>query len=128
MREELAKRAGLRGLFRCRVGRFGKRKAYKGPPIETVLVRNVRDGRGDEVTDHLWFDVGKQMRELNLHPGDEIEFEARVATYEKGYKGRRQDDDLPQPQRDYELKFPRKFRKLNGEQPNKSLPLFEENA
>lgn len=37
------------------------------------------------VTDHIWFTVGKTLKELNLKEGDEIEFNARISSYRKGY-------------------------------------------
>jgi hypothetical protein len=36
-------------------------------------------------TDHIWFTVGKTIKELNLTIGEKIQFVARVTTYIKGY-------------------------------------------
>src|SRR5579864_7616323 len=120
MREELKRRVGKRGSFSARVERYGKRTSY-GYEKETILVCDVRDEQGAEVTDHLWFTVGKQIKEMNLQPGEKIFFFARVAPYKKGYRGRREDDDLPLPCTDYCLKFPNQFRR-ESDQPEEFKP------
>jgi hypothetical protein len=126
MREELKAREGKRGKFFGTVARFGSKPAYKGPPIVTMLLRDVRDEHGTRVTDHLWFVVRKQLIELNPQPGDKLEFDARVKSYAKGYRGRREDDDLPPPSVDYKLSHGTHFRKV-GSMPAElvGLPLFE---
>jgi hypothetical protein len=71
--------------------------------------------------------VRKQLKELNLKPGDKIEFEARVAEYVKGYQGnRRYVDDRPPVTVDYKLSHGTKFRKV-GSMPVDviGLPLFQ---
>lgn len=126
MREELKSREGKRGKFSGTVARFGQKAAYKGAPIVTVLLRDVRDEQGTQVTDHLWFTVRKQLRELGLAPGDKVEFMARVMPYLKGYRGRREDDDLPAPGIDYGLRNPTQIKKV-GSMPAElvGLPLFQ---
>jgi hypothetical protein len=126
MRQELKAREGKRGRFSGTVARFGQKPAYKGPPIVTMLLRDVRDEQGTQVTDHLWFTVRKQLKELNAQPGDKIEFEARVRPYRKGYRGRREDEDLPSPSFDYGLSHGTRFKKV-GSMPAElvGLPLFE---
>jgi hypothetical protein len=138
MRAELQKRDGLRGRFSATFVRFGAKKAYKGPPIKTALFRDVRDEAGNQVTDHVWMVVGKQLEELALAEGDRIQFEARVASYVKGYRGRREDDDLPTQALDYKLSRPTHLRKLylagaesstnRVESCIAALPLFESEA
>jgi hypothetical protein len=126
MREELKAREGKRGKFSGTVARFGQKPAYKGPPIVTMLLRNVCDEQGTQVTDHLWFVVRKQLKELNAQPGDKIEFTARVKPYVKGYRGRRESEDLPSPSVDYKLSHGTQFNKV-GSMPAElvGLPLFE---
>jgi hypothetical protein len=129
VRTKLAEIDGKRGLFTGTLARFGQKKAYKGPPIKTALLRDVKNARGEHMTDHLWFKVGLQMERLNLQPGDEISFEARVTPYIKGYRGRRDDDDLPPLEKDYRLSFPRNFKKLSSTsaaKPQAALPLFDQ--
>lgn len=126
MREVLQEREGKRGRFSGTVKRFGKKPAYKGPDLITLLLVDVRDEADNEVTDHLWFVVRKQLKELNLQPGDKIEFTARVKSYIKGYRGRREDFDLPPMSRDYKLSHGTQFKKV-GSIPIDvvGLPLFQ---
>ena len=125
MREELQQRNGKRGRFSGTVKRFGSKPAYRGPNLVTLLLVDVRDEAGNEVTDHLWFVVRKQLKELNLQPGDRIEFTARVVEYVKGYKGRRELDDAPPVSVDYKLSHGTQFKKV-GSMPADvvGLPLF----
>jgi hypothetical protein len=125
-REVLGQREGKRGRFTATVKRFGSKPAYKGPPIVTLLLVDVRDEAGTQVTDHLWFTVRKQLKELDAQPGDQIEFTARVTPYVKGYRGRREDFDLPPVSMDYRLSHPTQFKKV-GSMPVDvvGLPLFQ---
>ncbi len=103
-RQELQKRDGLR--FRCRatVARFGTKSAFKGPPVSTILLRDVVNAdTGAVLTDHLWFTCGKWS--AGLVAGDIFEFEARAAGYVKGYQGRREVYDAP-ISRDWKLQRP----------------------
>lgn len=126
MREELQSREGKRGRFSGTVKRFGSKPAYRGPALATLLLVDVRDEAGNEVTDHLWFVVRKQLKELNLQPGDKIEFTARVKPYAKGYRGRRDLDDAAPVSVDYKLSHGTQFRKV-GSMPADvvGLPLFQ---
>lgn len=123
-RVDLGKRAGNR--FRCRatVERFGTKRAYKGPPIPTILLRDVSDVRlGTALTDHLWFTQGKWSERLS--PGDTFEFDGRVGPYTKGYRGRRDDDDMPPISRDWRLERPTKVTIVSHEKTVVGeLPLF----
>jgi hypothetical protein len=111
VREELAKRDGLRGRFFATFVRFGTKTAYRGAPIKTCLLRDVKDEAGTIVTDHLWMVCGIQLERLEMKPGDIIYFMARVSVYTKGYRGRREDDDLPPLEQDYRLSFPTNMQK-----------------
>jgi hypothetical protein len=126
VREKLKEREGKRGRFTGTVKLFGKKPAYKGPALDTLLLVDVRDEAGTEVTDHLWFVVRKQLKELNLQTGDKIEFTARVKPYVKGYRGRRDDYDLPPVSVDYKLSHGTQFKKV-GSMPVDvvRLPLFQ---
>jgi hypothetical protein len=125
MREALQEREGKRGRFTGTVKRFGKKPAYRGPDLDTLLLVDVRDEAGTEVTDHLWFVVRKQLKELNLQPGDKIEFAARVKPYLKGYRGTR-DDDAPLVSVDYKLSNGTQFKKVGSIPVDVvGLPLFQ---
>jgi len=102
---------GLNGQrFRCKatVGKFGTKLGYKGKSLPTIMLKNVIDPKTETLlTDHLWFTMGKWADELQV--GDTIEFDARVAEYEKG-EGRR-DDNHP-IKIDYRLERPTKIVKI----------------
>lgn len=85
-----------RKRYRATVGRMGiKRNSFKGFPERTILFNNLIEiTTSEEVTDHLWFTVGKQLKKLNLKAGDEISFNARVGIYKKGYKHKEKDYKL----------------------------------
>ena len=106
MREELKKINGKRLRFTAVVERFGQKSAFRGNPIPTVLLKEVRIvGTDDIVTDHLWFTKGKSWDDTFV--GGVVEFDARVGVYEKGYKGYRDDVDNP-VHSDYRLERPTK--------------------
>ncbi len=69
-----------------------------------ALLLDVTDARGNEMCDHLWLNLTKQIEALRLRPGDRIEFDARVRPYVKGYYDNRR--------RDYRLSHPTNFMKL----------------
>jgi hypothetical protein len=105
-RQELQKRDGTR--FRCRavVERFGTKAAFRGPPVPTILLRDVVDAdTGTLLTHHLWFTPGKWS--VGLAGGDIFEFEAHAADDIKGYEGRREVYDAP-VSRDWKLQRPTK--------------------
>lgn len=88
MRDELKNLGSeTRYRYRATVGRMGiKSNKYKGFPERTILLKDLIEQTSKKiVTDHIWFTVGKNLRELNLKEGDEIEFNARISSYRKGY-------------------------------------------
>jgi len=115
MREELAKLHGKRRRFQGVFVRFGQKSGYKYP-LTTILLKDVVDvASGKLVTDHLWFTMGKQFEALELKEGDVVHFNARVTEYEKGYRGRQDEDDYDYKpvQIDYRLSFPTQFMKVS---------------
>lgn len=112
MREDFQKSAGQRGDFTATFERFGKKAGFKGYPVMTLLFKDVRDKSGKVSTEHIWFTMGKQFKELNLKPGDKIAFVARIVPYEKGYKGYHDTFAAPLVELDYKLAFPTNVRKL----------------
>jgi len=112
MREELAKIYGTRRSFQAVFDKFGVRSGYK-TPLTTILVLDVVDMTTKRiVTDHLWFTMGKRFAVLDLKPGDIIRFKARVTSYEKGYRGHREEYETGVGI-DYRLSFPTDVVKLN---------------
>jgi len=94
--------------------RFGEKKAYKGhKPDITVLLSNVKDEKGQVLTDHLWMSYTKGFESCDLKKYDIVQFDARVAVYEKGYKGHREWDEwqaLHPVSTDYKLSHPTKVK------------------
>lgn len=112
MRTELKKiGADERHTYTGEFVRFGEKKPYKGHiPDVTVLLANIKDLDGNIVTDHLWFNLTKSFQKCDLKEHDIVQFDARVAEYEKGYKGYRDWDDyyFPPVSVDYKLSHPTK--------------------
>ena len=97
MRTELQKIGKeTRNRYKGTVERMGiKSNRFKKFPERTMLLKNVVDvSTGKEVTDHLWFTVGKTLSNLNLRAEDEISFNARVGSYRKGHRRKYKDFKL----------------------------------
>lgn len=106
MREVLHFLEGKRLKFQGVVKRIGTRSSFKGPDLETILVKNITLADRDTVIcDHVWLTKRKRLAEVKA--GDIIQFEARVGKYLKGYKGHRFDVYKP-TQIDYRLDRPSK--------------------
>lgn len=107
MRAKLQARDGQRFRVRAFVDRSGLKNAWLGGFEETWLLRNLIDVKtGEVLDDHLWIMAGKWS--MGISAGDTIEFNARVASYRKGYRGHRMDVDGPPPATDYHLTRPTK--------------------
>ncbi|MBN9385342.1 MAG: hypothetical protein J0H74_31585 [Chitinophagaceae bacterium] len=105
MRQELKKIDEQRELFRGGFKKYGLKSGYKGHSMETVLLVDIRDGNGNLICDHLWFNMTKGFEQLGaLREGDMIQFEARVKKYRKGYVNQRAGID--QSKFDYKLSHP----------------------
>lgn len=76
-------------------------KCYGEHYHPTLLLKDIRDATHQIVTDHLWFNYTLGFLRLGeLLKGDEVNFMARVATYEKGlWMQRQQDVHLCRPTR-----------------------------
>ena len=99
-----------RHTFTGEFERFGEKPAYKGPiPIKTVLLVNVKDEKGNVVTDHIWFTCTKGFEACNLQERDIVQFDARVGTYMKGYAGYRDIEFYKPLELDYKLTYPTKI-------------------
>jgi len=105
LKELMGNKIKVYGIF----DRFGT-KTYKHHETRTLVLQDVRDHRGNMLTDHLWFYCGKKFDKLKLKHGDQVRFEATVDSYSKGY-GEYQ-------QIDYTLKYPCKVTKMHS-------PLFQ---
>lgn len=113
MRSLLAPLEGRRRKFRGTFVRYGQKAGYKGT-LTTILLTTIEDVASHKiVTDHLWFTMGKRFKLLELKHDDLVEFDARVTTYYKGYRGNR-DEEMHPIELDYRLSFPTKLKKANG--------------
>jgi len=106
VRKELKNIEGARQRFVATFVRYGKKAVYKGHQRTTLLFENIRDKNGKAYCDHIWFTTNKQFESMNLAEGDNISFDARVKPYIKGYRGQREDYDLPPVSKDYKLSHP----------------------
>ena len=111
-RTSLAPLKETRGRFRGCVERYG---AKRGTPDATILLKDVIDvASGNVVADHVWLDVGDQIRRLRSRQGDHLEFDATVTGYTKGYFGHR-DETFKPPSRDWRLSYHRSFKLLDSD-------------
>ena len=107
MRQELSKKLDKRLTFFAEVDRYGTKTNYKGYPEKTICFRNVTFADGRKATDHIWFTMGKRLASLGeMEEGDKVTFEARVATYRKGYF--KEGITI-----DYKLSNPTKLKRIN---------------
>lgn len=109
LRQTLKALNTVRATFTGTFVRVGSKSGFKGP-LPTVLLAEIRDTQGRIVTDHLWFNLTKGFAALHLHEGDQVMFDARVRSYEKGYKGHRTDCPI---RTDYHLSYPTRLRKVD---------------
>jgi len=108
MREKLQAIEDDRDLFSGVFERYGSKGQYKGHPLKTVLLLDIKDAHGNHMTDHSWFNLTKGFESLGpLNQGDQIGFRARVKEYVKGSarRGRK-------IQTDYRLSHPSKVHLL----------------
>ncbi len=55
MRELLKNLDGRRITVTAKVERFGSKTAFKGPPLKTILLTDLRGTANEVLADHLWF-------------------------------------------------------------------------
>lgn len=104
-----------RNTFTGTFVRFGYKNGWKGP-IETLLLKDIRQLNGEIVAEHLWFTKTKGFANLDLKEGDILKFNARVSVYEKGYKGYDFMKQLENPvSKDYKLSYPTKIEIISRE-------------
>lgn len=112
-----------RGTYVGVVSRLGYKTGYNGHGKPTFLIINLTDINGNLVADHLWINYTKQFQSLGiLATGDEVQFNARVSSYLKGYQGTDSTIRKKHPiQYDYKLEYPSKVRLLTKRKPQ-SVP------
>jgi hypothetical protein len=86
MRKVLAKEEGSRKKFYATFSRLGKKVNYQGYREDTILLTKIIDAETHQImADHVWFSYTKGFEKIELTEGVDIEFEARVKAYSKGY-------------------------------------------
>lgn len=130
MREKLQQLAGKRATFRATFRRFGRKtKQVPGPhgwyskEFITVLLVDITDTRGNEICDHLWFNLTKGFARVGLIEGEKVQFDARANEYWKGYMGDR--EEFSGQEKDYCLRFPTNIRRV-VQYSQSDLPLFKQ--
>lgn len=118
MRKELEKIENYRGIFTGTFVRYGLKRGWNGIAKETILLLDIKDDKGNILSDHLWFNLTKGFSALDLKVNDRVQFEARVTKYLKGYFGYR--DDVYKPvEIDYKLSYPTKLKLLGNDEVQK---------
>ena len=89
MRKELRKYMGRRLYCRAKFQKFGLRGCFPDQ-IETVALTEIaRADTNEFLAKHLWMTDTKPFRAAGqLNDGDQVEFHATVARYERGYQGK----------------------------------------
>lgn len=118
VREKLGNKEGKRESFYGKFERVGRKRGKQSGL--TFLLVDVRSKGGQVVTDHLWFNLTEGFKKLgHVEPGELIQFDARVVTYEKGYIGNRPDkvdESKLGLSEDFKLSHPTNFRRFLGEE------------
>lgn len=116
MRNKLKEIDGERQTFYGEFVRLGVKNGFRGT-VETVLFKSIYDSNNKFITDHLWFNLTRGFEKLFLKPGDKVQFDARVQSYIKGYKGSRKEvlNSAKGVQKtDYQLTRPSRIVKLKN--------------
>lgn len=79
MRDALKQYNGEQGIFTGIMSRYGT--AYDSDKL-TILLKNIKDGKGNFITDHVWMEATKQLKAAHLMFGDEIQFSCVVRPYD----------------------------------------------
>lgn len=102
-----------RHTFYGTFARRGVKNGYK-KPTKTVLLKDIENSNNEIITTHLWFNLTKGFKKLNLKPGDKVRFNGRIKPYLKGYKGNRLDIYAP-IEMDYLIYYPTKIEIIKKE-------------
>lgn len=81
-----------RHTFTAEFARFGMKNGYKGVE-KTVLLKDIKL-HNQILCDHLWFNYTKGFEQCDLHEGDIVQFDGRINSYQKGYKGWNEEKQL----------------------------------
>jgi hypothetical protein len=114
MRKALGKEEGNRNKYYATFSRLGKKVNYNGYSEDTILLTKIIDAKTEQVmADHLWFSYTKGFEKIKLTEGVQIEFEARVKEYKKGYVNTRY--KINNSATDFKLSNPTKIKLRNDQ-------------
>jgi hypothetical protein len=89
LRAELKNKDEERLKFFAVFGRYGSKTDWNGYAETTLLLTNICFEDGSAAADHVWVTETSQCKKLGpFQPGQKLAFEARIGSYEKGYKYR----------------------------------------
>jgi hypothetical protein len=124
LRKELRIFNGERDLFLGTFVREGLKSAFKGGSLSTILLKDVRRVSDQKIMcDHLWLNKTKAFAVLNLSVGVQIQFEARVKQYSKGYQGKKE-DIKKEIKQDFKLSHPTQVEVLRSNNKNNESKLI----
>ena len=117
MTKELKKLDGQRGLFISTFVRNGLKNGFKGAPLPTILLKDVRSVSENKLMcDHLQINKTKALAALDLFAGLQLQFAARVKQYSKGYQGKK--DIKKGIKQDFKLSHPTQIEVLGSKDEN----------
>ena len=125
MRSELKKIGGQeRHIFTAIPIRLGtKTNTYTGNEEDTILLKDIQK-ENKTVSHHLWFNYGigfsdaleNMVNEDGSFKPCKIEFSGRVTTYEKGWRGRKAEEEgEARYENDYKIERPTKIKIIQEE-------------
>lgn len=115
--------SGERHTFVGTFGGVGFKRSYGGqmnPVYLPTLVLEDVTYDSEIVTNHLWFNYGKQFIKLGeLSKGDKIMFDGRVSSYRKGIG--------PNKKKDFKIERPTKVSLVGNSGQHKAMPDLDNN-
>lgn len=108
MRKKLKKLEEKRITVFATIKQFGSKKTYRGGRLPTVLLIDIKDLNGKFLTNHIWINLTKGLSNINVFIGSNIQFDARIKEYKKGYINKH--IDINSLKKDYKLSHPTKFK------------------
>ena len=111
LRAALKNKREERLKFSAVFGRYGSKTDWNGYAETTILLTNICFEDGSTAADHIWVTETKECQKLGpFQPGQKLVFEARIGSYEKGYKYRGQ--ALTPVKTDFKLNRVTRIRKI----------------
>lgn len=106
MRQELKNMCGEKHTFTGVVTRIGSRRPYNGSRknLSTMLLREVRNSKGELVSDHLWLDLVPPFVAVHPSYGAIIQFEGVVESYIRGFSSRKRHYNTGKMSLDFTIK------------------------